>query len=75
MQSLAFQTNLLSINAAIEAALAGEAGESFAVVAAEVRELANHSREAAENIAQRIQNYPATMSTPWAHAYRTSANR
>jgi methyl-accepting chemotaxis protein len=54
VQNLAFQTNLLSINAAIEAALAGEAGESFAVVAAEVRQLANHSRESAENIAQRI---------------------
>lgn len=44
------QTNLLSLNASIEAARAGEAGRGFAVVADEISQLANSSREAANNI-------------------------
>lgn len=49
------QTNLLSLNASIEAARAGEAGRGFAVVADEISQLANSSREAANNI-QMINN-------------------
>lgn len=47
---LAFQTNILALNAAVEAARAGEQGRGFAVVAAEVKRLADSSKEAAEVI-------------------------
>ena len=63
IQSIAFQTNILSLNAAVEAARAGEQGKGFAVVASEIRSLAQNVNDAAGKITNIIENTVAKIET------------
>jgi methyl-accepting chemotaxis protein len=68
IDQIAFQTNILSLNAAVEAATAGEAGKGFAVVAGEVRNLAGRSAEAANEIRELVE----TAQTQASHGDKIS---
>lgn len=74
MEEMAKQTNILALNASVEAARAGEAGKGFAIVAEEVRNLAEQSGEAAKNTSQMIETAIGLIRQGVALTSETSAS-
>lgn len=73
VSSVAGQTNLLALNAAIEAARAGEAGRGFAVVADEVRKLSTLSGETGKKISHRVEQINAAITSAVAASEQSAA--
>jgi methyl-accepting chemotaxis protein len=70
IQNISFQTGLLSLNAAVEAARAGQAGKGFSVVAGEVKKLAEQAGKASEQIAEQVTDMLKTVETALSEAGR-----